>query len=158
VYVSQERGDAPADAEARRLPRVLQTAGPRASIDTLGDRLMLPNEVERSTTSQIAREFGDDFAEAVVKIAPGQWSGPVTSGYGLHLVLVIDRVESRMPTLAEARPLVEREFTSDRRTRALNGMYTTLLERYRVVIEKPVDAGTAPARPNPAKGGQEPAR
>lgn len=136
VYVSQERGAAEARAEALRLLDVVKASGPSASIEALGDRLMLPREVERSTRAQVAREFGDDFADAILTAPQGQWSGPVVSGYGLHLVFVSERVEPRLPALAEIRPLVEREFTNDRRTRALDAMYERLLERYRVVIER----------------------
>jgi PPIC-type PPIASE domain len=148
VYVSQERGQAAAQAEARRILERLKTAGPAAKIETLGDRIMLPREVERSSRSQIAREFGEEFAEAVSALAPGQWHGPIASGYGIHLVLVRERVESRLPPLAEVRPFVEREFTNERRTRELNAMYERLLERYRVVIEKrPADAEADEAGP-----------
>jgi hypothetical protein len=136
VYVSQERGQAAAEAEALRLLGTLKAAQPSASIEGLGDSIMLPREVERSSRSQIAREFGEEFADAVSALAPGQWHGPVASGYGVHLVFVRDRVEARLPPLDEVRPIVEREFTSDRRTRELNATYERLLERYRVVIEK----------------------
>jgi PPIC-type PPIASE domain len=147
VYVSQERGQPAAEAQARRLLETLSAAGPSANIDALGDRIMLPSDIERSSRSQIAREFGDGFADAVSALEPGRWSGPIASGYGAHLVFVRERTESRLPSLEEVRPIVEREFTNDRRTRELNAMYERLLGRYRVVIEKrPADtsSGTAP--------------
>ena len=51
VYVSQERGQAAADAEARRLLDTLRAAGPSVAIESLGDPIMLPREVDRSSRS-----------------------------------------------------------------------------------------------------------
>jgi len=51
-------------------------------------------------------------------------------------VFVRDRIDGHLPSLAEVRPLVEREFLNDRRTRELNAMYDRLLERYRVIVER----------------------
>jgi hypothetical protein len=50
-----------------------------------------------------------------------------------------------MPMLAEVRPQVEREFTADRRRKRLDAMYTRLLDRYRVVVERRAEARQAAA-------------
>ena len=81
--------------------------------------------------------FGDDFAQELMKIEPGQWTGPVESPYGLHLVLVQERVAGAAPELAEIRPVVEREVLAERRKRNLDTLYERLLEKYTVTIEKP---------------------
>ena len=72
-----------------------------------------------------------------MKIEPGQWTGPVESPYGLHLVLVRERVAGAAPELAEIRPVVEREVLAERRKRDLDTLYERLLEKYTVTIEKP---------------------
>jgi len=144
VYVSVDRRGEAARRDAEALRARLEAAGPDAAIDTLGDRLMLPQELDHATRSDVARLFGDHFADAVLELEPGRWVGPVESGYGLHVVLVRDRVEGRLPSLDEVRPIVEREFLNDRRTRQLDAMYDRLLERYRVVVERrDADAGAA---------------
>ena len=66
----------------------------------------------------------------------GRGPVPIQSGFGLHLVLVRERVAGSLPDLARVRPAVEREFASDRRTRQLAAMYERLLAKYKVVIEK----------------------
>ena len=147
VYVNPDRHGASAETEARAILARLVAAGEAAAIDTAGDPLMLPHEVERSRRTDVARQFGDEFADAILKIEPGRWAGPLRSGYGLHLVFVREREEGRQLTLVEARPQVEREFTSDRRRRQLDAMYEGLLDRYQVVIEKrpaPPAATSAP--------------
>jgi hypothetical protein len=149
VYLNPERRGASLDADARRLLAQLSAAGPDVDVTALGDSLMLPREVARSTRSEVVRQFGDEFGDAIMKTTQGRWEGPVTSGYGLHLVLVRERTEGRMPMLAEVRPLVEREFMNARRTRELASMYERMLRRYRVTVEnrteEPQTAAAAPA-------------
>jgi hypothetical protein len=58
--------------------------------------------------------------------------------------LVREHIAGSLPDLARVRPAVEREFTSDRRTRQLAAMYERLLAKYKVVIEKQT-AGDLPA-------------
>jgi parvulin-like peptidyl-prolyl isomerase len=140
VYVSRERRGKAAEADARSLLARLSAAGETARIDALGDPTMLPQEVDLAPQSEVARVFGGDFAERVMKLAPGTWTGPVASGYGLHLVLVRERADASLPDLAAIRPAVERELLADRRTRQLAAMYERLLGKYRVVIERP-DSG-----------------
>jgi hypothetical protein len=143
VYLSPDKHGSSLEADAERLLAQLTAGGPRVDIETLGDTLMVPREVERTTRADVARLFGEEFAAAVLKVEPGQWTGPLNSGYGLHFVLVSERQEGRTPALAEVRPLVEREFLSARRTRELSQMYERLLERYRVTMEKRPDAAPA---------------
>ena len=136
VYFSRDRRGAKAEADARALLPRLRAAGPAARIDDLGDPIMLPQEIELAPRSDVVRTFGEDFAGRIETLAPGRWAGPVESGYGLHLVLVRERVEGSIPELARVRPAVEREFLSDRQKRQLAAMYERLLAKYKVVIEK----------------------
>jgi len=102
---------------------------------TRGDRLMLPDEVVLAPRSDIARQFGREFAEQLGDLPTERWAGPVRSGFGAHLVYVRERKAGRLPALEEVRPLVEREFLAARRKQRLDAIYAQLLERYQVVIE-----------------------
>jgi hypothetical protein len=143
VFVRPD-GHGPAlEADVRELLARLSAAGAAAAIETLGDPSLLPREVERTTRGGIARVFGDTFADEILKIEPEHWVGPVHSEYGLHLVWVSEREDGRQPTLAEVRPLVERDFLVARRKRELDAMYSRLLDRYRLTVEKrATDAAT----------------
>jgi parvulin-like peptidyl-prolyl isomerase len=144
VYVSPERRGASAAKDAEKLLARLRAKGPDARTDGLGDASMLPAEQALVPLREVARSFGDDFAQELMKIEPGQWTGPVESPYGLHLVLVQERVAGAAPELAEVRPVVEREVLAERRKRDLDTLYERLLEKYTVTIEKPK------AKPQPA--------
>jgi parvulin-like peptidyl-prolyl isomerase len=139
VFVStQSRGPA-ARAEAERLLARLRAAGPGSSIDSLGDASMLPRELSLGPASEFSRTFGEKFAAAVEGLEPGQWGGPVESAYGLHLVLVMQRVTSPPPALADVRPLVVREFLAGRSRKQLDELYRGLLAKYTVTIETPME-------------------
>ena len=43
------------------------------------------------------------------------WTGPIASGFGLHIVRVSERREGRVPALGEVRDAVMREWTNDKR-------------------------------------------
>jgi len=74
---------------------------------------MLPDETPLQPLRDVASTFGQDFADALMKLSPGQWSGPVGSSFGLHLVLVRDRTAGAAADLATVRPLVERELLAE---------------------------------------------
>ena len=140
VYLSAKRRGASAAEEAQKLLARLRAAGPEAKIDALGDATMLPRELRLGPLSEVARAFGTEFAASTDAIEPGQWTGPVESSYGLHLVLVSERVTPASPALADIRPLVQRELMSERRRMQLQTLYERLLEKYTVTIEMPKEA------------------
>jgi PPIC-type PPIASE domain len=135
VFLSPDRRRGAVERDAKVLLTKLSAAGRDVAAD-IGDPSMLPPDVERSTRSSIARQFGDGFADEVLKTEPGRWAGPIRSGYGLHLVWVHARHEGRMPALDEVRPLVERELISARRRQQIDAMYERMLSRYKVVVER----------------------
>lgn len=135
VYVSPDRRGEATERDAKILLAKLSAAGKDVPAN-IGDALMAPRDVERSSHSSIARQFGEEFADEVVKIEPGRWAGPVRSGYGLHLVWVHARDKGRMPALDEVRPQVERDLTQARRRERIDKMYEEMLSRYKVIVEQ----------------------
>jgi hypothetical protein len=151
VYVSPERHGANFRADAEKLLARLRAAGPDASTAGLGDPTMLPAEQPLEPLRETIRSFGEEFAQELMKIEPGKWTGPVESPYGLHLVLVRERVAASLPELSAIRPQVERELFAQRRKKELQSLYERLLEKYTVEIEKPKEA---PVPAAPAGGGK----
>lgn len=112
--------------------------------ETLGDSTLVPSEYSLATQSEIARSFGERFAEDAIKLVLGDWTGPVYSAYGGHLLKVSERVEAHLPELADIRALVEREYQVQRRKEQKNLAYQKLREGYEVTIE-PVKTAQAAA-------------
>ncbi|MGD8896624.1 MAG: peptidylprolyl isomerase [Acidobacteriota bacterium] len=137
VFLSPDaRGDR-VEADAKQLLQQLESRGPDADIERLGDSIMLPAEFDLAPLSVASRMFGNEFAGHLDEIEPGRWAGPVPSGYGLHLVFVRERIEGRAPELDEIRDAVARDLLTSRRKRQLETMYERLLDSYDVVIDMP---------------------
>lgn len=145
VFLSPQRRRASLQADAEALLARLRAAGADAATDRLGDASMLPAEQALEPLREAARSFGEAFASELLKLEPGQWTGPVESPYGLHLVLVRERAPASAPTLSQIRPQVEREALAERRQRELDALYERLLEKYTVRIEVPEPRAAAAA-------------
>jgi parvulin-like peptidyl-prolyl isomerase len=115
---------------------------------------MLPAELPLGPLSEVGRAFGGEFAAKVEALEPGRWEGPLESPYGLHVVLVRERVAATRPALAEVRPLVERELSAERRRQQLQSLYERLLQKYSVSIEMPKPAAKKQASSAPGGPGR----
>lgn len=131
VYLNPgKRQDLVADAQA--LLAHLKSGVATAS---LGDHTLLQDRFTLSSQSDIARSFGEDFAKQVVAMAPGEWSEPLVSQLGVHLVRVDERRAGRLPELTEVRAQVEREYLAQHRKERQERAYQELRAAYEVVIE-----------------------
>ncbi len=146
VYLDPQRHPDPA-AEVERLLELLRSG---ADPGALGDVSMLISGFDTATPEEIARQFGQDFAEALVGIEPGGWVGPVRSAFGVHLVRVTQRQPARQPALAEIRDAVLVEWRDQRRREAKEQAYRRLRERYEVVMEPAAEGGPRPDGVSPA--------
>jgi parvulin-like peptidyl-prolyl isomerase len=95
---------------------------------------MLQYDYSLRAPVEVQQQFGSYFAEEIFKLEPG-WQGPVASGYGVHLVYIGDRVEGRIPELAEVRDRVVNDFNRERSQRANQMLYEGLRTNYDVVID-----------------------
>jgi len=101
----------------------------------LGQASMLPGRVEATAQPLVARDFGAEFARQLEAAPLGQWSGPIRSGFGAHLVRVTAREPAARPELDAVRQAVAREWEGERRESARDENYRKLRARYTVVIE-----------------------
>jgi parvulin-like peptidyl-prolyl isomerase len=115
----------------------LKQAGGKADSAALGDSFLLEHTFQSTPASEVGKQFGEQFAAALSGLSPGQWQGPVESGYGVHLVLVSERTEGRLPELADVRDVVRREWANARRLEGNENFYQELLKHYTVTIEPP---------------------
>jgi hypothetical protein len=149
VYVRPDRHGTAARADADKLLAKLRAAGPDAAIEQMGDASMLPAEQPLETARDVARTFGEEFTRDLLAAPPGQWTGPIESPYGLHLVLVRERVAGEKPSLAEVRPAIEREVQAERRSAQMQALYDRLLAKYAITIDKPAAAPAAGGKASP---------
>jgi len=132
-----KRGDATLD-DAQAVKETLIAQGD--AIDdpgALGDGLMLQNYYPQKDRAEIQRNLGSGFTDTLLTLAPGQWHGPILSGFGVHLVYVSDINESPPPAFAEVRERVIADWSLDRGEELNDKFYDSLREQYTVVIEEP---------------------
>jgi hypothetical protein len=112
-----------------------------SSVDTVmaGDPSLLPRELENVSVTELDSVFGIGFADALSAIDVGSWGGPIASGFGIHLVKVENRVESRLPEFESVSDYVSRELLAMRRQQAIDALYTRLAENYAIAIEASPD-------------------
>ena len=101
-----------------------------------GDPFVLPLDYVERSRPEVDKLFGStEIVEAVFMVEMGEWSGPVASAYGVHIIYVHDRTESRLPDLDDVRNRVSGDLVSERRREAKEAFYKELLKRYTVEIE-----------------------
>ncbi len=115
-----------------------------AKPESQGRGSMLPARVDQLPLDLVVRDFGAEFGKALETAPVGQWTGPVPSGFGVHLVRITERKPGYVPSLDEVRKAVTREWENDQRVAALASNYARLRKDYEVVIED--ENVEAPAR------------
>jgi len=141
VFIDVAKRGKPADDEAARLLAVLSAKEKATNPDLLGDPLMIPKKFSLTPLGEIAKFFGESFSLELEKYKPGQWSGPVQSGYGLHLVRVTEYIAEKLPHLDEIRKIVEWEWAESYRKDLKDSIYEKLREKYTVVVEQHAGGG-----------------
>ncbi len=142
VYLNPDKRGENLEEDARLLLAQLKGSQGAGGEAPYGDSLMLPYSFEFLSARDLDRQFGTGFAARLLEVETGTWAGPVRSGFGVHLVFIEERIESRAPDLEEVRDAVERDLIAQRRREANDKIYQRLRERYTITIEwsEPVDS------------------
>ena len=130
------RGDATLVDAERVLKQVREAGEPSEDMAKLSDRFMLQNYFGEASELDVRRQMGSGFAEAVMQLEPGQWHGPVLSGFGVHLVYVYS-LEKAPPAefeTVQARVLEDWQF---KKREEFNAEFLqSLKERYEIIVEE----------------------
>jgi hypothetical protein len=146
VYLNADRRGAAVEEDAWRILGELRDSPLEETAVALGDPFLLSYRYESLPQGDVAKMFGAGFADGLASIETGNWDGPLRSGYGLHLVLVKERTEGRLPELEEVRDAVTRDYSARLREENSRKFYERLRERYDITVEPLQTAeGTAEA-------------
>ena len=103
-------------------------------VSMAGDSFMGGYRFTDETDFGVRRIFGEAFAQSLFELPVGEWTGPVESGYGLHLVRIDSRTESRSPSLEQVRDKVRVEWLAEQQRKTNDLLYTELRKRYEITI------------------------
>jgi peptidyl-prolyl cis-trans isomerase C len=103
----------------------------------LGKPTSLPKSLGESSESEVAGQFGGNFAASIVGLRSGGWQGPVQSAFGLHLVRVRAKRVAAPPTFNSVRTEVENDWRGATLAEREAKAYQALLDGYAIRIEQP---------------------
>lgn len=138
VLRRSRHGEKIAEVAGDVLSKLNADQGPRdfARFSELG---LLPTTISKETENEISRTFGQGFARSIADLPEGKWSGPVSSGYGLHLVRLTGREKGGLPPLNKIRDRVERDWLEERRISGADAFYRALRAQYTIEVDMPGD-------------------
>jgi peptidyl-prolyl cis-trans isomerase C len=139
VFFNPDRHGMALDPDAQRaLQRLTRGANP----NDIGDPFMLPRELADVSRDDIARDFGSVFADAVTGSAPGSWSGPVRSPFGVHLVKLESYTPSSVARFEDVRDRVREALLAQKQQEANATLRAKLRRQYRIVVETAEASGS----------------
>ncbi len=112
-------------------------ANPPTDPETMGDPFMFPAVHWDMSERDLLGVFGEEFAAQLVELPVGEWSGPVTSAFGLHVARLDALDLGRTSALAEVHDAVYRDVISKRTREAEQLYFDGLLSQYTVTVEWP---------------------
>ena len=133
-------GQTPAPERVSATLAALQ-ADPEIDAFPLAESTFLPGHMTLSDPEAIDRRFGTGFFAALEGLPKGEWSGPVGSSFGVHVVRINDALPASMPPLEDVRDEVLREWRAAKASELRDMVYTRLRERYEIVFPGDVAPG-----------------
>lgn len=100
------------------------------------------NRIDNVDHGRLRRDFGNQFADAVMQLPDNEWQGPLRSGLGLHLVRIVDRSDFVPATLAQVRDRVRNDLRLHLREQANQEAMQRLRRRFRIEFEDAANSGT----------------
>jgi len=131
-----QRGERTLNEASAALQTLRETKATSDAGSELGDRFMLQKQYQNKSSDDIARDLGRDFADRLETLEPGTWQGPVSSGYGIHLVFIEDRQSSGTYPFNEVRDRVRDDYLFDLRQKQNESVVEKLRSRYEIIIEQ----------------------
>lgn len=136
LYFDPDKRENKTLSDAENALIVLKKRGEPGNFDnSLGDVFMLPSYFSEVSDIELAKSFGNEFAEELFSLAPGSWYGPILSGYGTHLVYIHELKEATLLEFEKIAEEVKKEWQKEK-LKELNALYEeALIARYEIIIE-----------------------
>jgi peptidyl-prolyl cis-trans isomerase C len=137
LYFSPDKRGPHASDDALKALETLR-GQPESSPTTaaLADRFMFQDYYPDRTPDQLAKDFGPKFAQALFKLKPGSWQGPIESGLGWHLVWIESITPEHVPSFDDVKSDVRDAWAADWAAQAQQKAYETMRAQYVVVLPK----------------------
>ncbi|WP_338733551.1 peptidylprolyl isomerase [Mangrovimonas cancribranchiae] len=101
---------------------------------TQGDHFPLDFALTDTDAFYLNREFGEQFTKQLETLTTGQWVGPVSSGFGKHLVYIESKTEPTTPDFKDVKSVVKRDYEYKMEQESQETILKTLKNNYKVRI------------------------
>jgi len=126
VYFSEEkRGNVFEDAIS-----ALKSENP----EELGDNISLSSQYKSVSALKIARDYGSAFATALDSLPIGEWTGPIYSGFGVHIIYIKEKKPARYFTFYEVAAKVNVDYNYEASNNFKKELIASLLKNYIINI------------------------
>jgi hypothetical protein len=142
IYLNPERHAQTLEADAEGVLAQLRALDEKADPRGLGDPALFEHAYPDASVEAITSIFGADFVEGLGGLPIGEWSGPLTSTFGLHIVHIESRKDSGTPALKNVRQTVARDWAYAQREEATKQYRDGILARYETEIQWPLEVQT----------------
>jgi len=136
-FTPDRRGQHARDDAAKALARLAGQPQNAKLAASLADPFMFQDYYRDRAPDYLGKEFGPQFAQAIAKLAPGSWQGPIESGFGWHLVFVDSVIPGRSPAFEEIEPDVKTAWLGEQKVQAWEKAYKVMRAKYTVLLPAP---------------------
>lgn len=105
-----------------------------SSESNFGEPFLLGKNFSSKTITEIERSFGVSFSKDIQNITPKEWSGPLNSEYGSHLIFVSSISDSFTPTLKEIKNIIINDLILENQNNSVKEYLKELRNKYQIEI------------------------
>ena len=133
IILSRDHRDNPA-ADAEKLLKEFGAYGPEA-LQGKGDPLPFPFDYENIDEEALSRQLGLQFSRRLETIETGKWTGPIPSGFGLHLVYLKTRKDPQAPPFESIQRELTRDLEYETQQKVNDLVFEELKKNYRIEFD-----------------------
>ena len=131
IYLSPENNN---DIEGRAA-KLREQAISGTEWKSLGDPFIMSRSLSRVTQKDLERAYGSAFAKAIIALPANEWSTPIESAFGLHIVKISERENGRQPSFEDVRTDVEKDWLDETQRTENAQKINDIVAKYNIEIE-----------------------
>jgi hypothetical protein len=102
--------------------------------EELGDNISLSSQYTTVSALKIARDYGSAFATALDSLPIGEWTGPIYSGFGVHIIYIKEKKPAGYFTFNEVAEKVNVDYNYEASNDFKKELIASLLKNYTINI------------------------
>ena len=132
VYLSPEQHGDALDQMAETVRKELQQG---SNWQSLGDPFMQKRTYVTVPKGEVTRAFGPDFSQAIFALPKGEWSKPIGSAFGLHLVRIEAIDQAAAADFVANRDRIRNAYVEAKAEEGRQLEIGRIVERYAVIVD-----------------------